>query len=221
LEVGRWWLREEQNTQTPLADRVEKMLVNHLLANPGHSFEEIDNLLCQTFPGLTTPEEELLQVILKSYAVKSGTSGWTIKETDQPNARRDDLTEISKHLIQIGKDLNFKVKGDDSLVTWRESKEESYHFHIIASAVLGDIVLDQKLDEKNGLIVVPGGRAELVMYKVNRDFRLGQAIEEGWRFLKFRQVRRMAENKSLIRDGLAAQFELDPLADDDSQMKMF
>jgi hypothetical protein len=70
------------------------------------------------------------------------------------------------------------------------------------------------------LIVVPGGRAGLIGYKLQRDPRLQAAIEAGWRFLKFRHMRWLAENDNLERANLDEQLELDPLSNRDPQMPL-
>jgi hypothetical protein len=47
--------------------------------------------------------------------------------------------------------------------------------------------------------------------KLARDPRFQQAADDGWRFIKFRHVRRLAENLSLTRESFAELLELDPL----------
>ena len=59
------------------------------------------------------------------------------------------------------------------------------------------------------------------MHKRHRDPRLQHVLEQGWHFLKFRQVRQMVENKILTRDNLRLYFEEDPLEEVDPQFKMF
>jgi hypothetical protein len=59
--------------------------------------------------------------------------------------------------------------------------------------------------------VLPGRRAGLALYKLERDPRFRQAKDDGWRFIKYRHVRRLAENLSLTRDSFAELLDLDPL----------
>ncbi len=70
------------------------------------------------------------------------------------------------------------------------------------------------------LIVLPGGRAGLVEYKLRRDQRLRAVLGQGWRFVKFRQVRWLAENESLRRDNFEELLELDPLSNRDPQLPL-
>ena len=60
-------------------------------------------------------------------------------------------------------------------------------------------------------MVLPGGRASLVEYKMRRNWLLRKAVENGWRFLKFRHVRRMLDDALLTRESLEARLGLDPL----------
>ena len=84
-------------------------------------------------------------------------------------------------------------------------------FYVITSAVIGKILLDASLPPQRSFVVLPGGRANLVLHKLQKDPRLQQAVDAGWRFLKFRHLRRMAESPLLNRDNLDDQFALDPL----------
>jgi hypothetical protein len=93
------------------------------------------------------------------------------------------------------------------------------HFHVMASAVLGTLAAESKEPDQR-VIVLPGGRAELVLYKRQRDPRLNYLLEGGWQFLKFRHVRRMAESEAVNQDNLASYFSLDPLTHDEAQLPL-
>jgi hypothetical protein len=58
------------------------------------------------------------------------------------------------------------------------------------------------------------------VFKLRRDPRLRQAIEAGWRFLKFRHARLLAESPSLARENLDEQLALDPLTETQEQMRL-
>jgi hypothetical protein len=221
VEVGRWWLRDEKSIQEALADRVEKAVVNHLIAHPGSGFPELDRVICETFTGLMTPEEELLRCILQSYGETDEHGNWMLRASDGGKARRSDLEEMRKILIKMGKRLESQVREGEPL-HWqdRESSELDYYFYPTASALLSQVLTTSPYPPERCLVVLPGGRAELVLYKLARDHRLAEAVERGWRFLKFRQVRRMAENLQLTRKALDGQFELDPLRQNDPQMPL-
>ena len=120
-------------------------------------------------------------------------------------------------LAALAKRLDYKVSGELP-VEWRDAKNELVHaFYPIASAVLGEIFLKSSTDPARSIIVLPGRRAVLALYKIERDPRFEQAVEDGWRFLKFRHLRRLAENQSLTRDSFTELLDLDPLTLEQAQ----
>ena len=69
-------------------------------------------------------------------------------------------------------------------------------------------------------IVLPGGRASLVLHKLDRDPRMEGEILKGWQFLKFRHVRRLAENPTITRESIDELFGLDQLQKADPQIPL-
>lgn len=216
LETGLWWLLDPTSARSPLADRVEIAIVRYLLRQPGRNLEEFDQMLCRVFPGLLTPPRSLTEAILNSYGeAKEGR--WSISPGDQPKARRKDLDEIRKGLAALGQQLGFQVLGYGP-VDWRNGNGRTqFSFFPIASAVLGEIFLKADAIAERSLVVLPGRRAALALYKIGRDPRFKQAIEDGWRFIKYRHLRRLAENKSITMDSFNELLELDPLTLEQAQ----
>lgn len=216
LETGLWWLLDSTETRTPLADRVEIAVVRYLLRHPGHSLAQIDETICQVFPGLLTPPRSLVLSILQSYGEEKD-GMWRLAASEQPRGRRKDLREIRAALGGLAQRLGYQVAKVDE-VTWTEGAgKPALSFYPMASAVLGDILLKASTPPKQSVVVLPGRRAGLALYKIERDPRLKQAIEDGWRFIKFRHVRRLAENLSLTRESFAELLELDPLTLEQAQ----
>jgi hypothetical protein len=123
-------------------------------------------------------------------------------------------------LAQIGQRLDYRVHPGPPL-SWETADGEPVAlFFIRTSAILGDILLKPRPFLIQSFIVIPGSRANLVAHKLHHDPRLSQAIEGKWRFLKFRLLRRLANNPLLSRDNLAEQFGLDPLTYTSPQMQM-
>ena len=221
IEVGQWWPRDIEETQPSLADRVEKEIVNFLIDSPNPSFQEVDTAICEIFPGLEVPEETLMTAILESYARKGNDGRWQLRENDTPQARKEDILDMGYTLTQLGELLGYVVETNLPSLSWRHlATNENLHFYIIASAVTGELVFDTEHKPKESLIVIPGGRSKLALYKMERDPRLGQEFKQGWRFLKYRSVRRLWENTGLERENLAAQIALDPISIDDPQMPL-
>ncbi|MEX2144165.1 MAG: hypothetical protein WD740_06180, partial [Anaerolineales bacterium] len=200
----------------PLADRVEIAVVRHLLRRPNRSLEDIDKTLCEVFPGLLTPAPSLILSALQSYGEEQA-SRWHIAPSDQPSTRRKDLREMRAALGGLGQHLGYQVVEDGN-VEWRGTDGRvELTFYPLASAVLGDLLLSAGTPPAQSLVVLPGRRASLALTKIEGDPRLKQAQEDGWRFIKYRHVRRLAENLSLTRESFNELIELDPLTTDAMQ----
>ena len=216
LETGLWWLLEAAESRQPLADRVEIAVVRYLLRRPGHTIEEIDQTLCEVFPGLLTPPRSLILAALQSYGEEEA-GLWRISPSDGPRARRADLREMHSALAGLGQRLGYEVSRDGS-VEWRAAEGRAeLSFYPIASAVLGELLLTPAAPPAESLLVLPGRRAALALTKIERDPRLQQAVQDGWRFIKYRHVRRLAENLSLTHESFAELLDLDPLTMDAMQ----
>jgi hypothetical protein len=222
LEVGQWWLRESRLVEAPLADRVEIATVRRLQKFPGSSLAEIDREVCAALPGLLTPGLDLVSACLESYGELegSGEGRWSLRPADSPVARRSDLLAMRSTLQQLGQRLGFSTPGEQPLLWEEPDSQVAYAFFPIASAAFGELVFSNPHPAGSSIIVLPGARASLAVFKLRRDLRLRQAIESGWRFLKFRHVRQLAEYPSLARENLAEQLALDPLTESQEQMRL-
>jgi hypothetical protein len=210
LETGQWWLQDVNEARTSLADRVEIAVVRFLLRRPGLSFREIDTDLAAAFPGLLTPPGSLIRMVLKSYGAEPD-GRWQLAESEQPRARRGDLHEMRSAIGGLGQRLGFEV-GKGNVPQWHLRNKPVLSFYPIASAVIGELVLNAVTEPAASVIVLPGRRSELALSKVDRDPRLRQAVKDGWRFVKFRHIRRLAANMAINADSFNELLELDPLS---------
>jgi hypothetical protein len=246
LDVGLWWLPEggaklrsdlASEADAPLADRVEMEVVRYLQKNPASTLEQVDQALCAQFTGLYTPSRELIQECLASYGESPvpGSQGWQLRPEDAPAARRADLESMKNLLEHTGRRLGFQVEAAETIsgrtvFLWLEANGEAAGvFYVIATAMLGSVVfapqsiapLAHIVDPAaRRMIILPGGRARLVEYKLGRDPRLRSALQEGWRLIKFRHLRRLADDLSLERENLERLLDLDPLANRDPQLPL-
>lgn len=226
LETGAWWLRESLLStagQLPLSDRVEMAVVKFLLERPGITLMELDRLTCTQFPDLLTPSSELVNLCLESYGVEEppGSAHWRMRPEDNPQTRRQELATITLLLQQIGMRLGYTPEGESPLA-WRDARGEArYLWHIQASGVTGKTLLNRMLPAEKSLVALPGGRANLVSYKLANDPRLRQAVTEGWRFIKFRQLRWLAETALLEPGNLDEQLRLDSFTYNPPQLPLF
>jgi hypothetical protein len=220
IEIGRWWPRDQEAVSPPLADRVEVEIVTLLQQHTEISFADLEKHLCKSFSGLLTPEPSLILTILESYAEQNPDHNWQLRENDSTAARREDVSEMRQILTEMGTRFGLLVSGERPLVWEGAVVPKHLYFYVIASANLSKILRSAKHPPEQGIIVLPGGRANLVLKKLERDPRLEYQIEAGWRFLKFRYLRRMSENTILTLENLPASLTLDPITSDDPQMPL-
>lgn len=231
------WELEEKATGTPLADRVEQFIAARLHAgtqNDAAFYSEV----YRAFPGWETPDAELIAACLASYAVSSE-QGWQLRAEDQLERRSRDLSEMLLRLHSLGHSLGFQVwiapdqqaaaqglvpLGDGgpqpaglwspASVVWHA--EGSPHF---AFALTDQTALQTWLAGAPGpleflprYVVLPGGRAELLDFKLRRcpSWR-EQLAWSGWEFIKFRHIRRLATMADLTLSSFRARVGMDPV----------
>ncbi len=226
-----------------LSDRVEMTVVRYLVASPGCSFEQVDQETCRAFDGLFTPNRDLVLQCLASYGQPVDTSGggWYLRPQDDPASRREDLNSISKRVKIIGGQLSLEVneveyaavkESAQSPVQWRDRHGKIvYTFFFLASTTCSKLVALQSSapqedfsplidSHKRNVLVMPGSRSGLMLFKLEEDLQLKRAVESSWRLLKFRLVHRLADNQGYELSLLEKLFDLDPLAYKDPQIPL-
>jgi hypothetical protein len=198
-------------------------IVRALQTLPGASFSEIDRAVCAALPGLLTPGLGLVSLCLESYGeqVPAGSDNWQLRSPDFPAERRADLAAMRSLLVDLGSRLGYLNQGEKPLLWIDDHEQVAYAFYVLASATFSELVFANPYPPEASLIVLPGARANLAVFKLRRDPRLRQAIDQGWRFVKFRHLRRVVESPVLTRQNLAEMLTLDPLTDAPPQMRLF
>ncbi|MBN1955273.1 MAG: hypothetical protein JW900_09520 [Anaerolineae bacterium] len=187
--------------QIPLADRVEEAAYRLLASQPSWETGALVTAIYGELDGPLTPALPLVLLCIDSYAV-SQDGVKTLRPEDQVARRKAELKKLRQELQELGKRLGFRVKhGKGWDVRWQHKKKnrDAYLFLLSPSATLGQSLLaGPPIPQKaRPCLVFPGGRAELLAYKLGRDPRLTRiAKEKGWEFIKFRHLRR------LIAEGL-------------------
>ena len=226
VEVGLWALASDQAgipdrpKVLPLSDRIEMECVRYLLTRPSIFKYELDTEMCRIFPGLFTPDESLVQACLQSYGepLSPSEDQWRLRPQDSPAIRRREIEEMSRLLMLLGKRFNFSVSNPShSQVGW---KEAGVVFAVIASAIIERTLESTGLPANACIIVLPGSRASLGFRKIETNPILKQYKEEGLRFLKYRHLRRLYENRSLTPEIFFEQLALDQLASSDPRPQL-
>ncbi|HSQ26039.1 MAG TPA: hypothetical protein VLM80_02835 [Anaerolineales bacterium] len=247
VESGRWYLNlwEPENQSKPpialpLADRIEMEVVNYLQAHPGCTRFEVDRALCNQFTGLLTPEAELITTCLNSYGDElqaDESTHWQLREQDSPAVRRRDLRELDLLIEQIGEQGGFQVHRTEALgkdqrqaILWQKgSSPPEYLFVLTASAILSPIFsqvesylnIHPQAQPHKRILVAPGGRSNLIQYKIEHNPLLKNAIDGQWHFLKFRSLRKLAESTQMGSVNLDQLLSQDPVEKTDPQIPLF
>jgi hypothetical protein len=206
-----WWLPGDESITSPLSDQVETEVARTLLEDGPIRTEELDRRICSFFPGLLTPDHRLLQACLDSYGTPAdGGRGWILRSEDDPASRTEELKGMRGSLAGLGARMGFFVE-DEREMYWTDTSGRKYCFVFTGSAAVGRYLLQPVFDADRSWLVLPGGRAVLVGFKLKGNVLLRRAVAEGWRFLKFRHIRRLLEDPYLRLENLDERMGLDPL----------
>ena len=217
------WIREfDQTHHVPVTDSYEVQIVNYLNNHPNCTRQEIDLAMCDLYPGLFTPDLEFVNLCLESYAAPDPNdhTRWNTRQEDHPAERQADLALSETFLCQIGERLGFLCNEkipqlSKRFITWQDKiGDREYWFYPTVSSAISEIVLYGDQPPMRGFIVLPGSRANLLIYKLRRDPRISKAFNPSqgdWRILKFRHLRSLAESPILDRENLDQLLGLDPI----------
>jgi hypothetical protein len=220
-EIGLWGLADWDVATDSLPDRVEMTIVRFLQKNPGATLRDMETALNAELPGLLTPSLGLLRAVLASYALETG-GRWSLRPEDSPSMRRADLEIAVNTLTALGPRLGVTIQRQESpqrLILLQDSGETVYALYLLASTLVRRILRQNPYPPERSLLVIPGGRAGLLAYKLDRDPALRGAAK-GWRIVKFRSLRRLSEMAGLTRERFEKELSGDPI-EPPEQMKLF
>jgi hypothetical protein len=220
IDTGLWNIKKGRGNLAPtesLSDNIEKAIVNYLQKNPNVIFLEVEEELNKQFTGLMTPSKGLIYAVLNSYAERIEGARWKLRDEDIASARREEIKNIFQSLEEIGKRLNYDSSLDDKVLTWNEKKKPVKKFIVMASALVNKAL--ENADEQT-VLVIPGGRAELLTYKQERDPSLKEKMKK-YKLIKYRLIRSLLEVSVLTRETFEEQIASDPVEKSTKQMMMF
>lgn len=232
----RWWLQHPLAAAPPLSTRVEAMVHQLLLSTLILTGDALDEEVYRRFPGDLTPEASLIETCRRSYGREVTPGHWQLRPEDQPDRRAAEVADIRQELRQLGERLDFEVSLRSDApdapaprplpafdVLWRDEGQPAYAFAIQWTARVHDLLLAEAPAGVQPCLVIPGGRAVLVAFKLQHDPRLRRAVvKAGWQFVKYRHLRRILAEESLERHVLKQIFGLDPIIErNGAQMPLF
>jgi hypothetical protein len=210
----RTWLPKSADPgEIPLADRVERAVWETFQVEPEWAEEDLLRQIVARFSGPLSPALSLVQVCIASYGRRQE-GPWRMRPQDHPDRRAEEIRQLQSDLRALGRQLGFKVRGGQGWdIRWREEGEDVYLYLLSPTAELGRYLLTGPSVPAGAspCLVFPGGRAELLAYKLQRDPRLSSvAHKKGWEFIKFRHLRRLIAEE-LDRRSFEAVLGLDPV----------
>jgi hypothetical protein len=220
-ETGLWGLTHWDNATDTLPDRVEMTIVRILQKNPGILLRDLEIAVNSSLPGLLTPSLGILHAVLSSYAIEIH-GRWSLRLEDSPAHRLADLENAEQALTALADRLGITIQRQESpyrMILWKDSGEIVYAFYLLASTVTGRILRQNPYLPERSLLVLPGGRAGLLAYKLERDPDLRIAAMR-WHIIKFRALRRLLEITGLNRERFEKELTEDPI-EPLEQMKLF
>lgn len=221
FENSIFWHQDLNEPGFLLTDRVEAKIRQLIDDIPGMNYHDLDNLICRFFPGLMTPDFGFIDNCINSYCNKDqpDLDNLEIREHDKPEQRKLELASIYLALHDLGTKLEFKTEGDNPLI-WNTPDGIAYVFYVSATAEIGDIIFKNLYSPSKSVLVIPGARSNLLLYKFRKNFHLNQIINQGWRFLKFRHLRHLLDSPTLNRQNLEFELDLDPLTETPAQLRL-
>lgn len=224
LESGDWWLQYPTNPQTPLMDSVEERIIHHLSETPNTTARAVKEMVYSAFPGIFTPEDVLILTCLESYAdlVSQKPHQWKLRDSEKPEARRQDIRQIRDSLISIAHRLDFDVEGVNPIL-WLENQRLPPRFaiHILTSAMVSEIIYQPQIESTKNILILPGSRANLLAYKKEHNPIFKQTLDQHFLVVKFRLIRDLGINPLLSRELFFEQIATDPPEYHSSQLALF
>lgn len=213
LETGDWWLTHPQPVKMRLIDTLEEQIYHHLISSPTTNAETVKKIAYGALPGIFTPDDDMILNCLASYAslVDPEAHLWTLRQEETPQARSADEKAIRISLNQIAGCLGYHTEGTNPLY-WSEQPNGPVVFklNILTTAILSPFLTEELNPAVMKILVIPGGRANLLAYKQQRDPVLKAILAQGYQVVKFRLVRDLAANPLLTRDLLTELIQADP-----------
>ena len=232
-----FWEPEQPPTQPSLADRVEQQVVTLLEAGERPAIQ-LETEIYAAFPGLATPDAALVSACVASYA-QADTSIVRLREEDTPARRARDLGEMLLRLHELGHRFGFDVwvaqkeqesaaglvpigrSGPDNpqdwapaSLVWQQEGQPAFAFAVSLHAMVYPWLSapPEALANCPRCVVLPGGRAELLDFKLRRcPWWRERLAWTGWDFVKFRHVRELAALPDLSLASFRARISLDPI----------
>lgn len=224
-DSGLWWLSQPDPARTPLADRVEVEIYQWLQREKHIPQISLWERINQRFSGYLTPPQDLVRTCLESYAeLDPNSHTWTLKANETPESRAEDINQIRGLVKSVGDKMGIHADGENP-TNWfliNNSDAPIYRLFISSTAVLNRKAVTAERDACETIVLIPGSRAGLMKFKIDRDPYLRELLTEKIHFVKFRTLRSIASRADLSLEIWRVLIDSDPLSrDETTQLSMF
>ncbi len=224
-ESGLWWLAQPEMRQNPLADRLETELRSWLLSEERIPSDTLSDRINQRFPGYLTPPINLIQMCMDSYADLDTTTGiWQLKPTERAQTREADMQSMQDLVTRLGRIFKVRQEGEYPINWYLQSGREDpiYRLYISSTAIADRKAISSGVTGCETVFVLPGSRAGLLKYKLERDPYLRELLDDGFHFLKYRTLRSIAQRADVTLELWKMLIDSDPLSlEENTQLSMF
>jgi hypothetical protein len=226
-EMGEdlWWLADPADVAPPLSDRVEDCAYQVLLDALTLTETDLIARVYASFPGMLTPDAALVSTSLRAYGREPTPGYWQLRKEDLPEARQSERQHIVASLLVLGQRLGYRTRPWEPFdAAWFEAERPRAAFVVRWQAAVSEALsLGKHTAGANPYLVIPGGRAALVSYKLGRNPLWQEQVDEaGWRFIKYRHIRQLVAQPEVSEYTLRTIVGLDPIVERESaQIPLF
>lgn len=223
-DSGLYWLAKNPESFQPLADRVERAVMDVLIQHSSLSHAEVLAAVHEQAPGLQTPDDPLIEELLESYAHPMYENGphWQLRYSESEARRAADLKEIRSLLEVFANTLNYRRQLTKDAVYWSDEEGRAvYSFFPITTAIVTPLLLKYMHLPGKKVVALPSSKTKLLTFKLKRDPNLDSLVGDDWLFLRFRQLRNLKENPLLNRDLFLSQISYMSQSAPSEQMALF
>jgi hypothetical protein len=220
-----WWLADASGVGMPLSDQVEEVAYQVLQDIQPCSEADFSRHIYARLPGHLTPEADLVANCLRAFGQESSRDQWQIRLEDLPGTRRVERQAIIDALMALGERLGYRANAWSPFeAAWFDDGRVRAAFVVRTQAAVSEaLAFGDRLQGARPYLVIPGGRAILVSYKLAQNPIWQQAVEEaGWRFIKYRHVRQLVAEPDVDLYALQTIIGLDPIVEKErAQLPLF
>ncbi len=223
--IPMFWSKSPGEAAAPLGDRVEEAALHILRNTLVMRREDYEDALYKQFPGLDTPERELVDACLASYGEETSPGYWRLQSDAQTEQVQRSSEVLLSALETLGERMGLTVDMDASpySAVWRGAGA-TFAFSFLPTAVLGPLAeLPPPECDVERYLIVPDSRLALLRLKLRRSPIYGRILEQGrWTFIRRPYLMALLKEPQADRHSLKQIEGLEPIVEKgEAQIPLF